>query len=123
MATTLEKRTVNAAGLVQGIALVTFPAASTIFTSPDWYDLSSSQYGTMYVPQVITAVTTSLLGSTLATRYGSKRVYLAGLAADLASMLLLIVSRLFVTDQAVAFRRPSPASLHPRPAPAAVVST
>ena len=36
---------VNAAGLVQGIALVTFPAASTIFTSPGSYDLSRGQYG------------------------------------------------------------------------------
>ncbi len=34
---------VNAAGLVQGIALVTFPAASTIFTSSGSYDLSHSQ--------------------------------------------------------------------------------
>ena len=33
---------VYAAGLVQGIVLVTFPAASTIFTDPDEYGLSSS---------------------------------------------------------------------------------
>jgi MFS family permease len=103
MATTLEKRTVNAAGLVQGIALVTFPAASTIFTASNWYGLSDSQYGAMFVPQVITAVTTSLLGTTLARRYGNKRVYVAGLGADLVSMLLLIISRLFVADQAIAF--------------------
>ena len=32
MASRAERATVNAAGLVQGIALVTFPAASTIFT-------------------------------------------------------------------------------------------
>ncbi len=53
-----ETATVNAAGLVQGIALVTFPAASTIFTAKGSYDLSSSQYGLMFVPQVITASTT-----------------------------------------------------------------
>jgi hypothetical protein len=56
-----EAATVNAAGLVQGIALVTFPAASTIFTARGSYDLSSSQYGLMFVPQVITAVTAALL--------------------------------------------------------------
>ena len=35
-----ETNVVYAAGLVQGIVLVTFPAASTIFTDPDEYDLS-----------------------------------------------------------------------------------
>jgi MFS family permease len=103
MATQAEIRTVNAAALVQGIALVTFPAASTIFTAPDAYHLSSTQYGTMFVPQVITAVSASLLGTALAGRYGGKRVYLAGLAANLASMLLLLASRPVMTNQAAAF--------------------
>jgi hypothetical protein len=46
------------AALVQGIGLVTFPAASTIFTSGTSCGLSSSQYGAMSVP---TAVGSSLL--------------------------------------------------------------
>lgn len=46
-----ETITVNAAGLVQGIALVTFPAASGIFTAHAAYDLSSSQYGIMFAQQ------------------------------------------------------------------------
>jgi len=50
MATSLEKNTVNAAGLVQGIALATFPAASAIFTAADTYNLSNTQYGTLFVP-------------------------------------------------------------------------
>jgi len=50
VASRAESATVNAAGLVQGIALVTFPAASTIFTAPGSYDLSSSQYGVMFAP-------------------------------------------------------------------------
>ena len=54
MATRTEADTVYAAGLVQGIVLVTFPAASTIFTDPAQYDLSSTQYGTMFLPQVVT---------------------------------------------------------------------
>jgi MFS family permease len=103
MATQAEKRTISAAALAQGIALVTFPAASTIFTAPDDYDLSSSQYGVMFVPQVITAVSAALLGSALAGRFGGKRIYLVGLAANLASMALLIVSRLVMTDQPIAF--------------------
>ena len=63
MASTTETNVVYAAGLVQGIVLVTFPAASTIFTDPDEYDLSSSQYGAMFLPQVVTAITGALLGA------------------------------------------------------------
>src|SRR5262249_13638205 len=103
MATLAEKRTVNAAGLVQGIALVTFPAASEIFAAADAYHLSNTQYGTLFVPQVITAVSASLLGTGLAGQIGNKRVYLVGLGADLVSMLLLITSRLVMTDQTIAF--------------------
>jgi choline dehydrogenase-like flavoprotein len=53
MASRAERTAVNMAGLVQGIVLVTFPAASTILTARGSYDLSSSQYGLMFVPQVI----------------------------------------------------------------------
>jgi hypothetical protein len=103
-----ETATVNVAGLVQGIALVTFPAASTIFTARSSYDLSSSQYGLMFVPQVITAVTAALLGAGvighgLASRLGERTIYLAGLVADLAAMLLLIVSWLVVHQHAAAY--------------------
>ena len=103
MATRLEGNTVYAAGLVQGIALVTFPAASTIFTDPAQYDLSSTQYGAMFLPQVVTAITASLLVGSLARRIGSKRVYLAGLLADLGSMVLLLVSRWVTNDQSLAY--------------------
>ncbi len=98
MATRTETRVVNAAGAAQGIVLVTFPAASTIFTSPDEYDLSNTQYGVLFVPQVVTAIAASLLGARLARRFSAKRVYLAGLAAGLVSMSLLIVSRFFESD-------------------------
>jgi MFS family permease len=102
-ATPGEKLTIYAAGLVQGITLVTFPAASTIFTSRAWYDLSASQYGIMFVPQVIAAIAASLGGARLAGKMGWKSVYLGGLAANLASMGLLIISRFVAHDQAVAF--------------------
>jgi hypothetical protein len=97
---------VNAAGLVQGIALVTFPAASTIFTRS--YHLSSSEYGVMFVPQMSTAIVTSLLGAGLlwpglARRAGEKTLLLTGLLADLASMVLLIASWLVVHQHAAAY--------------------
>jgi MFS family permease len=93
-ATRAEKLTMYAAGLVQGITLVTFPAASTIFTSPGGYGLSAAEYGAMFIPQVVTAIIASVGGARLAGRVGRKRVYLTGLVANLASMALLIISRL-----------------------------
>ncbi|MDA8319869.1 MAG: MFS transporter [Actinomycetota bacterium] len=91
-ATRAEKLTIYAAGLVQGITLVTFPAASTIFTSPGSYHLTAGQYGLMFAPQVIAAIAASLAGSALSGRFGRKSVYLAGLTANLASMALLAAS-------------------------------
>jgi len=102
-ATPAEKLTVYAAGLVQGITLVTFPAASTIFTSAASYGLSASQYGIMFVPQVVAAITASLAGAWLAGRLGWRMVYLGGLAANLASMALLVASFSVMTDQAAAY--------------------
>ena len=98
-----EVSVVYLAGIVQGIVLVTFPAASTIFTDPDEYDLSNTRYGLLFVPQVLTAITASLLGSSLARRSSTKRVYLAGLLAGLVAMVLLLVSQFFESDTAVAF--------------------
>src|SRR4029453_10631 len=98
MATTTETTVVYAAGVVQGIALVTFPAASTILTDPAEYDLSSTQYGALFLPQVVTAIAAALLSASLGGRFGIKRVYLAGLSAGLLSMALLLLSALFAGD-------------------------
>jgi MFS family permease len=103
VATPSESRVVYGAGLAQGIVLVTFPAASTIFTDPDEYGLSNTQYGTLFLPQVVTAIAAALLGASLSGRFGTKRVYLAGLFAGLVSMSLLLLSTLVVGDESVAY--------------------
>jgi fucose permease len=91
-----EVAVVYAAGLVQGVALVTFPAASSILTSSTYYGLSSTQYGALFVPQAVLAIVAALLGTRLTERWGTKQVFLAGLAADLASMVLLFISQLLI---------------------------
>jgi FHS family glucose/mannose:H+ symporter-like MFS transporter len=94
---------VYATGLVQGLALVTFPAASSIFTSPDGYDFSASRYGMMFVPQVILAILASSLGPPLARRWTLKRALRAGMSADLLAMILLALSRLLQGVPAAAY--------------------
>lgn len=84
------------AGVVQGLALVTFPAASAIFASPTGFALSSTQYGAMFIPQVVMAVCASAFGSRLARRISLRGVLLLGLCGDLVSMALLSVSPLLM---------------------------
>ena len=91
------------AGLAQGLALVTFPAASSIFTSPHGYDLSASRYGLMFIPQVILAIAASSLGPALAKRWSLKHVLQAGLSANLLAMTLLAFSALLQHLSGVAY--------------------
>ena len=93
---------VYAAGLFQGLSLVAVPAAATVLTSAAGYDLSASQYGLLFLPQVILAIAGSLALPSLAGRIGLKRVLLIGLLADTVAMTLLVVSN-SVQDDAAAF--------------------
>jgi MFS family permease len=103
MATRAQNAVVYGAAAVQGIVLVTFPAASTILTGPSYYGLSSTKYGTLFLPQVILAITTSLVGAWLSSRAGTKPIYLAGLGCGLLAMVLLLISHRYMTDEAVAY--------------------
>jgi fucose permease len=90
-------------GLIQGLALVTFPAASSIFTSAHGFGLSDSRYGMMFIPQVILAILASSLGPRLAQRWTLKNVLLSGLAADLLAMILLASSHWLQDSPAAAY--------------------
>jgi MFS transporter, FHS family, glucose/mannose:H+ symporter len=91
------------AGMVQGLALVTFPAASAIFTGPEGFAFNSTRYGAMFVPQVVMAVLASGLAPRLARRWGLRRVLLLGIAGDIVSMALLALSRLVLVAPDSAF--------------------
>lgn len=83
-------------GVVQGLALVTFPAASAIFTSPSGFALSGTQYGAMFIPQVALAILTAALGGSLSGRLGLRAVLRLGLCGNLLSMLLLATAPLLM---------------------------
>jgi MFS family permease len=91
------------AGVIQGLALVTFPAASNVFTSAASYGFSSTEYGGMFVPQAIMAVVSSFLGAGLTRRLGAKRIYLIGLTANLLAMLLLLASQRVMHQHMIAY--------------------
>ncbi len=50
---------VYVAAVVQGLALVMFPAAGAIFTSAQGFGFDSTRYGAMFLPQVVLAVLAS----------------------------------------------------------------
>ena len=91
------------AAVMQGLALVTFPAASSIFTGPDGFGFDSTRYGTLFLPQVLLAILTSAFAPRLARRWTLRRVLLAGLAGDVVSMVLLALSRLLLGTPDMAF--------------------
>ncbi len=84
------------AGAVQGLALVTFPAASAIFVSPSGFNLSGAQYGAIFIPQVALAIFATALGPWLARKLGMRGVLLLGLGGDVLSMALLSASPLLI---------------------------
>jgi MFS family permease len=79
-------------GVMQGVALVTFPAISGVLTGSDGYGLSSSSYGLIFLPQVIAAIAASFLGAQASRSWGAKCVLLWGLISDAASMVVLLFS-------------------------------
>jgi fucose permease len=103
MASRNEVGAVYAAALVQGVALVTFPAASSILTSPEYYDLSSTAYGGLFLPQAVAAISAALAGARMTRRFGVKRMYVAGLIADLVSMALLVLSQFLIGQATLAY--------------------
>jgi MFS family permease len=103
MAQRSEITAVYTAGVVQGLALVTFPAASVIFTGADGYGLSSSEYGAMFLPQALLAIGASLVGARLGRFLGLKHIYLLGLAADVLAMALLVASQFMTGVHTLAY--------------------
>jgi MFS transporter, FHS family, glucose/mannose:H+ symporter len=103
MANRTEIGVIYAAAVVQGLALVTFPAASSVFTSPEGFGFDSTRYGTMFVPQVALAVSTAALAPKLARRWSLRQVLLAGFVGDVVSMSLLALSRLLIDAPDAAF--------------------
>jgi MFS family permease len=103
MAEPREIDAVYAAGLIQGVALVTFPAASSIFTSSQYYNLSSTAYGSMFLPQALTAIAGSLLSGEISGRIGIKRTYIVGLCANLFAMALLVLSAAVMKNTSLAY--------------------
>lgn len=84
---------IYASGFMAGVALIMFPATGSIFTHAEFHGFTSSQFGSIFTPQIITAIVFSLLAPKLSERLGMKRILLFGHVALLISMLLLVSTK------------------------------
>jgi predicted MFS family arabinose efflux permease len=92
---------VYAAGLLQGLVMVSFPASGAVLKSLQ--GLSDSQYGAIFLPQVALAVVGSIGGGSLARKVGLKTLLVLALVANLVSQLLLGASAAVAPDRAFVF--------------------
>jgi len=76
-------------GLIQGLVLVAVPAASSILTDPDAFGFSDSDYGTLFIPQVVMAIAGALLGPKFSRKWGLKSIYQTGLVFNICAMAFI----------------------------------
>ena len=83
-------------GFLVGVALVLFPAAGNLFVDDAFHGFTSAQYGSIYLPQIILAIVSSLSAPRIADKIGMKKVLLLGLTALLLAMLLMMSSNWYL---------------------------
>lgn len=98
-----EIAAVYSSGLIQGMALVAFPASSTIFTNPHQFNFSSLSYGSLFIPQAVLSIVASAFSTKLRKHYGSKLIFFYGLIANLIAMALLAISAVVMHNHFVDF--------------------
>lgn len=98
-----KSASIYTAGLLQGIALVAFPASSTILTDPHTYHLTNTQYGSLFIPQALLSILAALLNAVFCRYFGAKRTLAAGLAVNFLSMTLLTSSVLTMANHELTY--------------------
>lgn len=89
------------AGLLQGVALVTFPAAGTLLTNPQYHGLTSAEYGRIFLPMILGAIASSLAAGHLSSKWGLRSVFLIGLFCNLVSLSLFALTELLLSYKAL----------------------
>ena len=95
--------TIYITGLIQGLVLVTVPAASSVLTDSNAFGFSAGAYGALFIPQVIMAIPGALLGPKLSRRRGLKSIYQSGLVFSVCAMALICASEWFRYNHDLAY--------------------
>lgn len=86
-----------------GVNFVVFPALGTAFTDSSVFGLSSSQFGNLFIPQVICIIVSCLGAPFLVNKVGPKIVLVAGLLLMIASTGILWMLQFFMKDTSLLF--------------------
>lgn len=86
-----------------GVNFVVFPALGTAFTDSSVFGLSPSQFGNLFIPQVICIIFSCLGAPFLVNKVGPKIVLVAGLLLMIASTGILWTLQFFMNDKSLLF--------------------
>lgn len=102
----MRKQTIFAvygSGLLVGISLIIFPSAGPIFTDPTLHNLSPAQFGSLFTPQIITAILSASFTAWVSNRIGMKRVLQLGLLLSAVAMFFLAFSHFVIGSGSLPF--------------------
>lgn len=91
------------ASLCQGICLILLPGASFIFKSPEFNQLTDSQYGMLFLPEILGSLMTLLAITPLLHRFGRTRIYYAGIAFNFIYLALMSATALTTGKPVLSF--------------------
>ncbi len=86
-----------------GVNFVVFPALGTAFTNSSIFGLSSSQFGNLFIPQVVCIIVSCLGAPFLVNRFGPKKILVAGLLLMIISTAILWMLQFFINDKSLLF--------------------
>jgi FHS family glucose/mannose:H+ symporter-like MFS transporter len=86
-----------------GVNFVVFPALGTAFTDPSVFALSSSQFGALFLPQVVCIIISCLAAPFLVNAFGPKVILTIGIALMLLSTGSVWALQFFINDHALVF--------------------
>ncbi|MDQ0594637.1 FHS family glucose/mannose:H+ symporter-like MFS transporter [Chryseobacterium ginsenosidimutans] len=86
-----------------GVNFVVFPALGTAFIDSSLFGLSSSQFGSLFIPQVICIIISCLGAPFLVNKFGPKIVLVVGLLLMITSTGVLWMLQFFMNDKSLLF--------------------
>lgn len=84
------------ANFLIGIALVSFPAAGNVLMSENYYKLSQTEYGVLFIPQAIGSILFSLLSAWFMQKNRIGLIYIVGLLFGCLSMGLFAFCHILI---------------------------
>ncbi|KMQ61054.1 hypothetical protein ACM40_15240 [Chryseobacterium sp. BLS98] len=86
-----------------GVNFVVFPALGTAFTDSSLFRLSASQFGNLFIPQVICIIISCLAAPFLVNKWGPKTILAIGLLLMIVSTGALWMLQYYMNDASLLF--------------------